>query len=103
MPATMNPYALIRRIIVAALTGTLPDEYRDDSVHILTQALAAPDDEVRHHTAVGQGLAEDPRLLVAQVGQRVVVPRTEGGLAVPHEQDDRHQAIPAMRRQRSSR
>lgn len=53
MPATMNPYALIRRIIVAALTGTLPDEYRDDSVHILTQALAAPDDEVRAMAVIG--------------------------------------------------
>jgi len=42
MPAALNPYALIRRIIVAALTGTLPDEYRDDSVHILTQASAPP-------------------------------------------------------------
>jgi HEAT repeat protein len=55
MPATMNPYALIRRIIVAALTGTLPDEYRDDSVHILTQALAAPDDEVRAMAVIGLG------------------------------------------------
>jgi len=55
MTATMNPYALIRRIIVAALTGTLPDEYRDDSVHILTQALAAPDDEVRAMAVIGLG------------------------------------------------
>lgn len=55
MSATMNPYALIRRIIVAALTGTLPDEYRDDSVHILTQALAAPDDDVRAMAVIGLG------------------------------------------------
>src|SRR5438045_753061 len=55
MPATLNPYALIRRIIVAALTGTLPDEYRDDSVHILTQALGAPDDEVRAMAVIGLG------------------------------------------------
>jgi len=55
MTATMNPYALIRRIIVAALTGTLPDEYRDDSVSILTQALAAPDDEVRAMAVIGLG------------------------------------------------
>ena len=40
---------------MAALTGTLPDEYRDDSVHILTQALAAPDDEVRAMAVIGLG------------------------------------------------
>src|SRR5947209_14403141 len=55
MPAALNPYALIRRIIVAALTGTLPDEYRDDSVSILTQALAAPDDDVRAMAVIGLG------------------------------------------------
>jgi len=49
----MNPYALVRRIIVAALTGTLPDEYRDESVKILTQALNAPDDEVRALAVIG--------------------------------------------------
>lgn len=53
MPVTMNPYALVRRIIVAALTGTLPDEYRDDSVTILTQALSAPDDDVRALAVLG--------------------------------------------------
>jgi len=53
MTATMNPYALIRRIIVAALTGTLPDEYRDDSVSILTQALNAPDEDIRALAVVG--------------------------------------------------
>lgn len=53
MPATINPYTLVRRIIVAALTGTLPDEYRDDSVNILTQALSAPDDEVRSLAVIG--------------------------------------------------
>ncbi len=49
----MSPYALVRRIIVAALTGTLPDEYRDDSVAILTQALSAPDDDVRSLAVIG--------------------------------------------------
>ena len=49
----MNPYALVRRIIVAALTGTLPDEYRDESVGILTQALNAPDDDVRALAVLG--------------------------------------------------
>lgn len=53
MPAAINPYVLVRRIIVAALTGTLPDEYRDDSVHILTQALNAPDEEVRALAVIG--------------------------------------------------
>jgi HEAT repeat protein len=53
MTATMNPYALIRRIIVAALTGTLPDEYREDSVNILTQAMNAPDDDIRALAIMG--------------------------------------------------
>src|SRR5262245_17743312 len=55
MPATIqiNPYALVRRIIVATLTGTLPDEYRDDSVQILTQALNAPDEDVRALAVIG--------------------------------------------------
>jgi HEAT repeat protein len=55
MTATMNPYALIRRIIVAALTGTLPDEYREDSVTILIQALNAPDEDIRALAVVGLG------------------------------------------------
>ena len=53
MNAAMNPFALIRRIIVAALTGTLPDEYRDDAVAILTQALSAPDEEIRAMAVIG--------------------------------------------------
>jgi HEAT repeat protein len=53
MPSAMNPYALVRRIIVAALTGTLPDEYRDESVGVLTQALNAPDDDVRALAVLG--------------------------------------------------
>ena len=53
MTATANPYALIRRIIVAALTGTLPDEYREDSVNILTQALNAPDEDIRALAVIG--------------------------------------------------
>lgn len=38
---------LIRRVLVAAITGTLPDEYREEAVNLLTEALNAPDDEVR--------------------------------------------------------
>ncbi len=53
MTATLNPYALIRRIIVAALTGTLPDEYREDSIGILTQAMNAPDDDIRALAVIG--------------------------------------------------
>ena len=70
MPATMNPYALVRRIIVAALTGTLPDEYRDDSVHILTQALNAPDEEVRALAVIGLSEfgATAPNVLPALTG-----------------------------------
>ncbi|MSR54806.1 MAG: hypothetical protein EXS09_16185 [Gemmataceae bacterium] len=62
----MNPYALVHRIIVAALTGTLPDEYRDESVNILTQALNAPDDEVRALAVMGLGeLGAAPAVLPA--------------------------------------
>jgi len=71
MPAALNPYALIRRIIVAALTGTLPDEYRDDSVQILTQALGAPDDEVRAMAVIGLGelgAAAAPHVVPALTG-----------------------------------
>jgi len=53
MATSVNPYSLVRRIIVAALTGTLPDEYRDDSVQVLTQALNAPDDDVRALAVLG--------------------------------------------------
>lgn len=53
MPAAVSPYALVRRIIVAALTGSLPDEYRDESVNILSQALNAPDDDVRALAVIG--------------------------------------------------
>lgn len=34
-------------MLVASITGSLPDEYRDEAVGLLTQALNAPDDEVR--------------------------------------------------------
>ena len=38
---------MIRRVLVASITGTLPEEYRDEAVNLLTDALSAPDDEVR--------------------------------------------------------
>lgn len=42
-----NAAQMIRRVLVASITGSLPDEYRDDAVNLLTEALSAPDDDVR--------------------------------------------------------
>lgn len=42
-----NAAHLIRRVLVASITGSLPEEYRDEAVSLLTQALNAPDDDVR--------------------------------------------------------
>lgn len=70
MAANSSPYALIRRIIVAALTGTLPDEYKEDSVTLLTQALNAPDDDIRALAVVGLNElgASPPMILPALTG-----------------------------------
>jgi HEAT repeat protein len=48
-PSMMHPNTaqVIRRVLVAALTGSLPDEYRDEAVNLLLEALCAPDDDVR--------------------------------------------------------
>ena len=72
MNGTVNPYALVRRIIVAALTGTLPDEYRDESVNILSQALNAPDDDVRALAVIG--------LSELGAGAPVVLPALTGAM-----------------------
>lgn len=53
MAAIMNPQTLIRRIIVAALTSTLPDEYREDALQILTDAVNSPDDDIRAFAIIG--------------------------------------------------
>ncbi len=42
-----NPAHVIRRVLVASITGSLPDDCRDEAIVLLTQALNAPDDEVR--------------------------------------------------------
>jgi HEAT repeat protein len=42
-----NAAHLIRRVLVASITGSLPDEYRDEAISLLTEALNAPDDDVR--------------------------------------------------------
>ena len=42
-----NAGNVIRRVLVASITGSLPDEYRDQAVTLLTEALNSPEDEVR--------------------------------------------------------
>jgi HEAT repeat protein len=63
--AVINPQTLIRRIIVAALTCTLPDEYRDDALQILTEAVNSPDDDLRAFAVIGLNeLGAHPSLLL---------------------------------------
>ncbi len=45
--AISNAAHVIRRVLVASITGSLPDEYRDEAVQLLTEALNAPDEDVR--------------------------------------------------------
>ena len=42
-----NAANVIRRVLVASITGSLPDEFREDAVNLLVNALSAPDDDVR--------------------------------------------------------
>ena len=42
-----SPIALLRRVLIAAITGALPDEYRDEAVNLLLEAMNTPDDEIR--------------------------------------------------------
>jgi HEAT repeat protein len=42
-----NAAQLLRRVLVATITGSLPDEYRDEAAILLADALNAPDDDVR--------------------------------------------------------
>ena len=53
MAVALHPFALVRRIIVAVMTGSLPDEYRDDAAAILLEALHADDEELRAMAIVG--------------------------------------------------
>ena len=48
-----NPYGIVRRVLVAAITGALPDEHRAEAVQLLTQALAAGDEDVRGLAVIG--------------------------------------------------
>ena len=94
-----------RRVVVLVPAGVdhrLPAGQRERG-GVPLAAQAAGDDGGGAQRPPGQLVADDPRLLPADVGQHVVVLRPEGGLAVPDEQDDRHQPRPATRRHRSSR
>lgn len=42
-----NTANMIRRVLVASISGSLPDEMRDEAITVLTEALNAPDDDVR--------------------------------------------------------
>lgn len=42
-----NAANVIRRVLIASISGSLPDEYRDEAIGLLTEALSAPDDDVR--------------------------------------------------------
>lgn len=51
--AGSTPDQLIRRIIVAILTGNLPDEYRADAATLLTDALHYAEDDIRSLVILG--------------------------------------------------
>ena len=43
----VNSANVIRRVLVASITGSLPDEFRDEAVTLLVEAMNAPEDDVR--------------------------------------------------------
>jgi len=43
----VNSANVIRRVLVASISGSLPDEFRDEAVSLLVDAMNAPDDDVR--------------------------------------------------------
>lgn len=53
MAVALHPFALVRRIIVAVMTGSLPDEYREDATAILLEALNSDDQDIRAMAIVG--------------------------------------------------
>jgi HEAT repeat protein len=42
-----NAANVIRRVLIASISGSLPDEFREEAIGLLTEALNAPDAEVR--------------------------------------------------------
>jgi len=61
---------VIRRVLIASISGSLPDEYRDEAVTLLTEALNAPDDDVRGLAviALNEIGANAPAILPAMMG-----------------------------------
>lgn len=55
MVVQVNPYGILRRVIIAAVTGTLPDESRTEGLHILIEAMKAPDEDLRGLAIIGLG------------------------------------------------
>jgi HEAT repeat protein len=43
----VNSANVIRRVLVASISGSLPDEFREEAVNLLVDAMNAPDDDVR--------------------------------------------------------
>jgi HEAT repeat protein len=55
MVVQVNPYGILRRVIIAAVTGTLPEESRTEALQILTEAIKAPDEDLRGLAIIGLG------------------------------------------------
>jgi HEAT repeat protein len=66
-----NAANLIRRVLVASITGSLPDDYRDEAVALLSAAMNAPDEEVR-------GLAVVAMIEIGASPQEVLPSLTKG-------------------------
>ena len=48
-----NPYGIVRRVLVAAITGALPDDHRAEAADLLVQAMQVGEDEVRALAIIG--------------------------------------------------
>ena len=53
MVVQVNPYGIVRRVLIAAITGALPEESRKDAIRVLTDALRAPDEDLRGLAIIG--------------------------------------------------
>lgn len=69
--------SVIRKVLIAAITGALPDEYRDEAIDLLTEAMHGQDDEVRALAVIA----------LQEIGcsAPAVLPALIDGLRDPHE------------------
>jgi vesicle coat complex subunit len=49
----VNPYGIVRRVLIAAVTGNIPDEHRLEAVNLLKQALMGGEEDVRGLAVIG--------------------------------------------------